>query len=205
MEQTVQEGDAQAQESSQLRQSHKRKRESPGVNGRATRQAPLPEPQQRATEADMGQHPPYYSQPNGPEEYNSIQQQVARHVANHNASSSTAAAALAASIPQLTVPQPTELSFPSTNSGNEEERQIDASFDIGQDSTQQHSDGGSYNPYAGSNGDQTQIAGGDTPGKPAVGTDEWHKVRKDNHKEGNVSQPRHLDHLLTICSRTPPS
>ena len=26
-----------------------------------------------------------------------------------------------------------------------------------------------------------------TPNKPAVGTDAWHKVRKDNHKEGNTS------------------
>lgn len=25
---------------------------------------------------------------------------------------------------------------------------------------------------------------GNTPGKPTVGSDEWHKVRRDNHKEG---------------------
>jgi hypothetical protein len=25
---------------------------------------------------------------------------------------------------------------------------------------------------------------GNTPGKPQVGSDEWHKVRRDNHKEG---------------------
>jgi hypothetical protein len=26
---------------------------------------------------------------------------------------------------------------------------------------------------------------GNTPGKPQVGSDEWHKVRRDNHKEGS--------------------
>ena len=120
---------------------------------------------------------------------NNISQEVARHVANANASSSTAAAALAASMPQLTVPQPTELSFPSTNSGNEEDRQLDSSFDIGPDSNHQHTDGTPYNigGYNGANGDQIQGNSGMGPGKPPVGSEEWHKVRKDNHKEGTAS------------------
>ena len=203
MDRSAQEGEMQSPDISQTRQSHKRKRESPGVNGRAVRQATTPDSRQRATEADMGTQHPYYSQSNGSEEY-SIQQQVARHVANHNASSSTAAAALAASMPQLTVPQPTELSFPSTNSGNEEDRQVDSSFDIGQDSTQHHSEGGSYNHFANTNGDQTQSSGGNGHSKPAVGTEEWHKVRKDNHKEGasNTTPICPSTIVLTLCSGT---
>lgn len=39
--------------------------------------------------------------------------------------------------------------------------------------------------------------------KPAVGTPEWHKQRKDNHKEGNVCfMPASCSLLLTTRSRT---
>jgi bHLH factor len=33
-------------------------------------------------------------------------------------------------------------------------------------------------------GSQHSPGGGTTPSKPAVGSEEWHKIRKDNHKEG---------------------
>ena len=192
--------ESQLQDLTQSRPSSKRKRDSPGINGRTSRQAPTPDPDRRHNGTDIEPQTPYYAQQNGNEDYG-IQHQLARHVADANASSSTAAAALAASIPQLNVPQPTELSFPSTNSGNEEDRQIDSSFDMGPDSNQQHSEGGPYlSHYSGSNGDQAQSTGPGTPGKPAVGTEEWHKVRKDNHKEGDGSSALSHCFLLTVSS-----
>lgn len=122
-------------------------------------------------------------------EINSISQHLAHHLAN--ASPSTAAAALAANMPQLTVPQPTELSFPSTGSGNDADRQLDSSFDIGGGSDgdqNQHTQGGHYSldAYQGNGGAESQSLRDQegSGGKPAVGTDEWHKVRRDNHKEG---------------------
>ena len=123
-------------------------------------------------------------------ELNSISQHIAEHLAA-NASPSTAAAALAANMPQLTVPQPTELSFPSSGSGNDPDRQLDSSFDMGggSDGDQNHqAPGVGYNleAYQGNSAGDTQ-PGRDAEGpgiKPAVGTEEWHKVRKDNHKEG---------------------
>ena len=121
-----------------------------------------------------------------------ISQHIAQHLAN--ASPSTAAAALAANMPQLTVPQPTELSFPSTGSGNDTDRQLDSSFDLGGGSDgdqNHHAHGAQYSleVYQGSGAGEAQ-SGRDPDGcgiKPAVGSDEWHKVRKDNHKEGMTS------------------
>ena len=122
-------------------------------------------------------------------ELSNISQHIAQHLAN--ASPSTAAAALAANMPHLTVPRPTELSFPGTGSGNDPDRQLDSSFDMGggSDGDQtHHAPGAHYNleAYRGTGQGDAQ-SGRDPEGggiKPAVGTDEWHKVRKDNHKEG---------------------
>lgn len=54
--------------------------------------------------------------------------------------------------------------------------------------------------------DQSPPVGGTTPNanKPAVGTDEWHKVRRDNHKEGECTLPQHkLFSLLTfVCENS---
>lgn len=132
-------------------------------------------------------------------DFSALSHQLARHVnsntghANGANASSTAAAALAGLMPSLTVPQPTELSFTSTGSGNDG----DSSFEMsGQENGQNHhSQGTPYNlgSFQGT-GTAAQVeaaraqasamanAGG--PGKPAVGSDEWHKVRRDNHKEG---------------------
>lgn len=182
----------QLQETHTQKPSNKRKRESPGINGRTLRPPPSPENahQEIASSADQ-LHANYFAQRN--HSLDNIGDEVAHHVANANASanadangsSSTAAAALAASMPQLTVPQPTELSFQNANPSNDQNPQMDSSFDMGPDSHQQNPEGAPYdmNMYTGVNGDQGQNMGG-SAGKPAVGTDEWHKVRKDNHKEG---------------------
>ena len=188
MDRIDKEGGSQLQDMAQQKPSNKRKRDSPGLNGRTPRQASTPDNTQSNGDSIAPLQQPYYThQANN--NMSSITQQVTNHIASANASSSTAAAALAASMPQLTVPQPTELSFPSTNSGNDEDRQLDSSFDLGPDNGHQTTEGASYNlgAYTGTNGDQLQGSSAAGPGKPPVGSDEWHKVRKDNHKEGNAS------------------
>jgi bHLH factor len=85
--------------------------------------------------------------------------------------SSTAAAALAHGLyPTMTIPQPTDISF-GTQGGSENDRG-DTSF---MDNSQAGGD---------SFMEQSTPSGRGTGSKPAVGSDEWHKVRKDNHKEG---------------------
>ena len=99
------------------------------------------------------------------QDYNSLH----GHLDQHNGSAehaSTAAAALAGIYPTMTVPQPTDVSF----------------------ATQGSSDGNGESSFM--DNSQQQDSFMDTPsgrgsgGKPTVGSDEWHKVRKDNHKEG---------------------
>ncbi|KAL9098528.1 MAG: hypothetical protein Q9163_005827 [Psora crenata] len=172
------------QEINQQPQSHKRKRDSPDRNGRIQRRGPTPDLAQRNGQAALDLQRNYFASHNA-DDLDSITQEVARHVASANPTSSSAAAALAASMPQLTVPRPTELSFPTTNSGNEEDRHMDSSFDMAPEHQNQQSEGGPYNlgVYPGANGEQTSTPSAGGPPKPIVGTDEWHKVRKDNHKE----------------------
>ena len=91
---------------------------------------------------------------------------------NQNGSSehaSTAAAALAGIYPTMTIPQPTDVSF--ATQGSDADRNPDSSF---MDNSQQ---GDSFM-------EQSTPSGRGSGSKPAVGSDEWHKVRKDNHKEG---------------------
>lgn len=124
-------------------------------------------------------------------DFGTLSQQLAHHTSrtNQENASSTAQAALAGIIPSLTIPQqPPELSFASTASGSDGERQLDSSFDLGgQDNGQNHH----AMPYNVSGGlpmaAQVQAAreasnNGGT--KPPVGSEEWQKVRRDNHKEG---------------------
>ncbi|KAI9050197.1 hypothetical protein LZ554_006338 [Drepanopeziza brunnea f. sp. 'monogermtubi'] len=101
------------------------------------------------------------------QDYNNLHHQA--QLENHNGSNqheATAQAALAGIYPTMTVPQATDVAFAT-----------------------QDSDGGRDNPYMDSNQNDGGYPGyGQEPversrGKPAVGSDEWHKVRKDNHKE----------------------
>ncbi|TQS35725.1 hypothetical protein Golomagni_03847 [Golovinomyces magnicellulatus] len=104
------------------------------------------------------------------QDYNSLQHS---HLDSHNGSvehASTAAAALAGIYPQMTVPQPTEVSFVAH--GSDIDRNQDSSY---MDNSQQGQD--SFIEGRNPSGDRSNIS------KPAVGSEEWHKVRKDNHKE----------------------
>lgn len=99
--------------------------------------------------------------------------------------SDTAAAAMAQfQAHTMTVPQSTESTFLNNTTGDSAEGQGDggngaqgrtssfgAEFDI---TGAQSSPNGDGSPTTGTNST-----------KPTVGSDEWHKIRKDNHKEGN--------------------
>ncbi|MCJ1313803.1 basic helix-loop-helix protein [Agyrium rufum] len=131
---------------------------------------------------------------NGGDYSNGVSQHLRQPEQNDNASS-TAAAALAAHHGQLTSSQGGDLSFMSTGSGADGDRG-DSAFDIGVDGNTQSSHGpGPYHIRAYSGAPQSQpttqsqvqaareSSAGGMNVKPAVGSDEWHKVRKDNHKE----------------------
>jgi hypothetical protein len=91
---------------------------------------------------------------------------------------STAAAALAAggAYPTMTIPQATDVSFATQASDSDRN---DQSF-MGEDMSDFMS-----NPQP-----------GPSRAKPAVGSDEWHKVRKDNHKEGKFLDHHYAEHEL---------
>ncbi|APA10146.1 hypothetical protein SS1G_07451 [Sclerotinia sclerotiorum 1980 UF-70] len=93
--------------------------------------------------------------------------------ADHANASSTAAAALAGIYPTMTIPQPTDVSFASQASEND--RHQDTSF---MDNSQQPD-----NSFMDNSQQQHQPQNRSSGSKPVVGSDEWHKVRKDNHKE----------------------
>ncbi|KAI9805219.1 MAG: hypothetical protein M1825_001055 [Sarcosagium campestre] len=111
------------------------------------------------------------------------QQQGSEQGGHHNGGSehadatSTAAAALAGIYPTMTVPQPTDLSFASTVSAAEG----DASFNVGEhESGHQGGPGYDLEGREGQHHPLREQSGGQ---KPAVGSEEWHRVRRDNHKE----------------------
>ena len=122
--------------------------------------------------------------------------------------SDTATAALA-QYHTMTVPQPTEQSFMNQATDNGDRP---SGTPVDHTPTHQHrpSFGGDMD-FASlkdngppTNGDSSPSNGGPshTPGsKPAVGSDEWHKVRRDNHKEGAYLERERLlipAHQLTL-------
>lgn len=137
------------------------------------------------------------------QDFSAISQHLVRHVGNPNHglpenshASSTAAAALAGIMPQLTVPQPTDLSFVGTGSSQEGDRQLDTSFDLGgPDVAANHNVQGTPYHMGGFPGGGGPVPTGREVSngggiKPAVGSEEWHKVRRDNHKEGAITAER---------------
>jgi transcriptional regulator CBF1 len=109
---------------------------------------------------------------------------------NQNGNSAAVSAADTASAAlhvQMNVPQPTELSFQTQTSGSENERPLSSSFGMG-DHGQQTTPHGipSFDAdymktaHPGSGGESSPTS------KPQVGSEEWHKVRRDNHKEGKL-------------------
>jgi hypothetical protein len=105
--------------------------------------------------------------------------------ANNQSMGETAAAAIAHY--QMTVPQATELSFqPQSSTDN-------SSFNMGDHHQSQGMQDFSLEALkaATSTSRTGQSSGNDSPPastshKPTVGSEEWHKVRRDNHKEGKL-------------------
>ncbi|KAL8866006.1 MAG: hypothetical protein Q9174_006558, partial [Haloplaca sp. 1 TL-2023] len=135
------------------------------------------------------------SQSNSNEFSNLSQQLQAATHPNHGLQTSnmnsTATAALAGILPQMSMPQQPDMSFASNASNSDPERHFDSSFDMGGDNNSGHghpSQGPQYsmNSFPGNTAAQVQAARDSSAGgahKPSVGTEEWHKVRRDNHKE----------------------
>ncbi|KAI9760218.1 MAG: Carbon-nitrogen hydrolase [Chaenotheca gracillima] len=96
---------------------------------------------------------------------------------------STAAAALAGIYTNMTVPQPTEIAFakqPTTSNDMDSSFTMDENgntHEVTQEYLEALARGGAAPP---SSGGRDSIGAGS---KPAVGSDEWHRVRRDNHKE----------------------
>jgi hypothetical protein len=107
-------------------------------------------------------------------------------VASGNDPSTTAAAALAAEFGS----QNNGMSFVSNGSNADLDRHLDSSFDLGQDGGPSqgshgpvYSDFGQLNPV-GSTAAQVNAARESANNNPKVGSEEWRKIRRDNHKEG---------------------
>jgi bHLH factor len=111
---------------------------------------------------------------------------------NGGASSSNAGDTAAAALAHysMTVPQATELSFQASGSGGE-----GSSFALGDHTVHQQQQHGMPDIVMDvlKTPSNAQLAGNSAPNdsppnasgqKPQVGSDEWHKVRRDNHKEG---------------------
>lgn len=122
-------------------------------------------------------------------DFNALQQATTDH--HHEAAdpanaSSTAAAALGTMYPTLHVPPPTEETF-AAQAANENEHQAFGAGDLlSADGLQDTSNSGSAQAQPPQNGirtNQSVYQASQAP-KPAVGSEEWHKQRKDNHKEG---------------------
>ncbi|KAI1375901.1 hypothetical protein F4677DRAFT_421193 [Hypoxylon crocopeplum] len=122
-------------------------------------------------------------------DFTALQQAAADHhdSSDHANASSTAAAALGSMYPTIHVPQPTEETFIAHTSGEDHHHQGSpfGHNDMMHDGLADPSTNSLGQPLQ--NGVRaTQPSYAATPGatsKPVVGSEEWHKMRKDNHKE----------------------
>lgn len=111
------------------------------------------------------------------QDYSALHQQPAENSngnTEHANAPSTAQAALSSLYPQhtMTIPQPTELAF-ANQPGDGERNQEDSYMNGSQEG----------NSFMGNSPGGGHSGGPSRSSKPAVGSEEWHKVRKDNHKE----------------------
>ncbi|KAI2615458.1 hypothetical protein GGR54DRAFT_612608 [Hypoxylon sp. NC1633] len=121
--------------------------------------------------------------------FTALQQAAADHhgSSDHANASSTAAAALGTLYPTIHVPQPTEETFAPHTTGDGDHHQ-ESSFSHGD---MLHADGlpevSGAGMVQGQNGvrstQPSYTSSSMSASKPAVGSEEWHKLRKDSHKE----------------------
>lgn len=113
------------------------------------------------------------------------------HGDNQGQSASDTAAAAMAQYHTMTVPQSTEQAF-MTHAGDGSDRPGSSSLDQGGAVGQRFPDfdmvnlKNDQNP---GNGDTSPTLNQNGNQKPSVGSEEWHKVRRDNHKEGKLHPP----------------
>ena len=124
------------------------------------------------------------------------QLQSATHNMN-NSMSNTAAVALNTN---PLSPDAPSISFNSSGTGPDPNQQL-SSFDMSDPSTQPTQSSpymmGAYKPQDSTQGNTGRESTNGTSNKPVVGTDEWHKLRRDNHKEGKHLLPRETVPQLT--------
>lgn len=116
------------------------------------------------------------------------QQNVGQMQGRGDQSASNTAAAAMAQYHTMTVPQSTEQSFMTQTAGD---KQTDPNDQASPPNAQQRNsfedfDGGATLSSQNGDASPTAIASNPNAHKPAVGTEEWHKVRRDNHKEGKL-------------------
>lgn len=115
-----------------------------------------------------------------------VQQATAEHdVSDHASAVGTASAALSSMYPTIHVPQPTAESFADqvVPGPGQEHEEPDASFNAG-DVSQVDGLPTDASNLSGANGVRAEGRyPASSASKPAVGSEEWHKQRKDNHKE----------------------
>ncbi|KAF2180215.1 hypothetical protein K469DRAFT_593190 [Zopfia rhizophila CBS 207.26] len=170
--------------------SNKRKRDSRDHGPTASRPAPATANNTSGSTNDLSDQATasFLAAHNASTNEEEMQQQFDAHQnggANTSSVGDTAAAALAHY--SMTVPQATELSFQAQTSGAE-----GASFNMGDHNQQQQTGMQDFSFEALKAATQTprsgQAATNESPPntgghKPPVGSEEWHKVRRDNHKE----------------------
>ena len=128
-----------------------------------------------------------------------------QQVSTPHEASNTAAQALAAQIHA----QENNMSFVNGAPGSEMNRHLDSSFDLGGDNGTPSQHQNMSSPYdlppfnlgaTSSQGPAARDAPNGSSAKPAVGTDEWHKVRRDNHKEGEFAVEVDFSHSSSRTS-----
>lgn len=135
------------------------------------------------------------------DQQNSSHQRSHSHTQGVVSSASDTATAALAQYHTMTVPQPTENTFmhQPTEGGDRV-----SGTPVDQTPVQRSASFGDMEVNA-PNGDASSPTGAQaTPGgsKPTVGSDEWHKVRRDNHKEGKLAASRTPS--LKLPALTPP-
>jgi len=133
-------------------------------------------------------------------------EQLVQDAAGSNGQSATDTASAALAHYSMTVPIPTEQQFlQSAGEGND--RPSDSTFDLDSSNVQDNTGGYSYTLEVPEGGQAaTGNAGSPTSGlpKPAVGSDEWHKVRRDNHKEVERRRRETINEGITELAKIVP-
>ena len=172
----------------------KRKREDDGsadATRRASKQRVSPSQQKNDNDVNDPANAFMDAQHEGDAGVNAIQEYSNLHdqgldnqngTQDHANASSTAAAALGI-YPTMSIPQPTNLQFQSQDNQTDQQNQ-DNSFMDNSQQNESYMDNSTATP-----------SGRSSANKPAVGSEEWHKVRKDNHKEGKVT-PNYLIYII---------